>query len=139
MFECSSNWWQKLFEDILFFYILKHNVPSYLTLRMSQIESTRLSQYTPLYENEQYEGKISQWRLLCVISYWMIPIKILKIKVSILLKDDLFKEINYNRHAKTIRIHYLIQQQNVTIKRFHSFKTFIFITAIFSFDHNPLA
>ena len=31
---------------------------------MSQIESTRSSQYTPLYKNEKFEDKIGQWRLL---------------------------------------------------------------------------
>ena len=31
---------------------------------MSQKESSSFTQYTPLYENEQFESKISQWRLL---------------------------------------------------------------------------
>ena len=30
---------------------------------MSQIESTRWTEYTPLYANEQFESKIIQWRL----------------------------------------------------------------------------
>ena len=30
----------------------------------SQVESTRLTQCTLLYENEQFESRISQWRLL---------------------------------------------------------------------------
>ena len=31
---------------------------------MSLIESFSMSYYTPLYENEQFESKIIQWRLL---------------------------------------------------------------------------
>ena len=34
----------------------------------SQIESIRLTQYIPLYENEQFERRISQWRLQKAIS-----------------------------------------------------------------------
>ena len=30
----------------------------------SQKESTRSTQYDPFYENEQFERRISQWRLL---------------------------------------------------------------------------
>ena len=37
----------------LFFYILKHNVPLYLTTHS----------HAPLYENEKFEHKSSQWRL----------------------------------------------------------------------------
>ena len=33
---------------------------------MSQIESTTWTQYTPLYENKQFENRISQWRLTTV-------------------------------------------------------------------------
>ena len=36
----------------------------FLTTMMSEIESTRSTQYTPLYENEQFESRISQWKLL---------------------------------------------------------------------------
>ena len=36
----------------------------FLLIVMSEIESTRSTQYTPLYENKQFESTISQWRLL---------------------------------------------------------------------------
>ena len=35
----------------------------------SQIESIRSTQYTPLYENEQFESRISQWRLFKAVDF----------------------------------------------------------------------
>ena len=39
----------------------------------SQIESSRSTQYTPLYKNEQFESRISQWRLLPQIFFRFKP------------------------------------------------------------------
>ena len=44
--------------------LLPFSIGTFLTNCDSQIESTTSTQYTPFYENEQFESQISQWRLL---------------------------------------------------------------------------
>ena len=43
----------------------------FLLTMTAQIESIRRAQYTPLYENEKFERKISQWRLLILTKCWL--------------------------------------------------------------------
>ena len=77
----------------------------------SQIESIRSTQYTPLYKNEQFESRISQWRLLSTIClrwvkrFYALKIPLISYPVSTKLKvSQLAVYNNWEFRVRTGRI-----------------------------------